>query len=384
MWSIGVQRELTQNLSMELSYVGNRGAWWMSNASLTDPNRVTPEILAANGLSLSNAEDRALLTSPISSAAAVARGFTPPYAGFPAGATVSQSLRPYPHFGGIFVLWAPLGRTWYDAMQLKVTKRYSYGLDFTAAYSWQKELTVGAETFDPAFAAAAPSINNIGDYMSNKVISGLSIPHRLVIGLNYTLPRLDINQALSWAIRDWTFGAFLTYAAGRPIHVPAANNNLAGMLSLCAPMNVFGGCNQGGGKASHANRVPGEPLFTTDNNGPIDPFAEFVLNPDAWEDPAPGQYGVSSAYYNDYRRRRSPSENLSLGRIFRIKEGMQLQIRIELMNAFNRTNVPNPSSDNALATQVSRNGVPQSGFGRINPYSAGGQRTGQLVARFSF
>jgi len=59
---------------------------------------------------------------------------------------------------------------------------------------------------------------------------------------------------------------------------------------------------------------------------------------------------------------------------------------MELMNAFNRVRIPNPSATNATAPQV-RNpttGNTQSGFGYINPLPAGGQRTGQLVARFNF
>ena len=151
MWSIGIQREITRNLVAEASYVGNRGAWWMSNGALTDPNRVTPGILAANGLSLDSADDRALLTSRISSPQVIDRGFTKPFSSFPDSQTLAQALRPFPQFGGIYVLWAPLGRTWYDSMQMKLTKRLSYGLDLTAAYTYQKEFTVGTESVDTAF-----------------------------------------------------------------------------------------------------------------------------------------------------------------------------------------------------------------------------------------
>ncbi len=38
-WSIGIQREITPNLSVDVSYVGNRGAWWNSNGAITDPNQ---------------------------------------------------------------------------------------------------------------------------------------------------------------------------------------------------------------------------------------------------------------------------------------------------------------------------------------------------------
>jgi hypothetical protein len=389
MWSIGIQREITPNLSAEISYVGNRGAWWMSNGSLTDPNRVTPAILAANGLSLDNADDRALLTSSISSAQVIARGFTKPFPSFPDSKTLAQALRPFPQFGPMYVLWAPLGNTWYDSLQIKVTKRYSHGLDFTAAYSYQKEYTIGAETFDPAFAPVQPAVNNLNDWQSNKTISGLSIPHRIVIAGNYTLPTLDVYKPLSWLIRDWTIGAVMTYSSGAPIRSPAANNNLANQLQLCAPMSVLGGCNTNaffdGAPASYANRVPGEPVFLQDLNAKFDPFNTFVLNPAAWADPAPGQFGTGPAYYSDYRYRRVPQENMSFGRMFRFREGMSAQVRIEFTNIFNRNRIPNPTADNALATQQKNpNGTTKSGFGYINPLTAGGQRSGQMVIRFNF
>jgi hypothetical protein len=390
MWSLGIQREITRNLSLDVSYVGNRGVWWNSNGALTDPNRVTPAILAAHNLSLSNSSHLALLTTPLSAVSAAdkaAYNLKDPYTGF--AGTVSQSLRPYPHFGGIFVLWAPLGNTWYDSLQMKLTKRFSQGLDFTAAYTYQKELTVGAETFDPAFAPVNPAINDLNDMRSNKTISGLSVPHRLVFAANYTTPSPNWSKPVDMILRNWQIGAVVTYQSATPIHVPFAQNNIAYQLSLCAPQSVFGGCNSSpyyNAQASHMNRVAGQPLFTTDLNSKFDPYKEFVLNPAAWSNPAPGTFGTTSAYLNDYRYRRQQNENLSLARIFRVREGMNLSIRMELMNAFNRVRIPNPSSDNALAPQV-RNpvtGNTQSGFGYINPFPAGGQRTGQFVARFMF
>ena len=220
MWSIGIQREITQDLVVEASYVGNRGVWW-SSSSMVDVNRITPEILAKNGLDINKQADRDLLTSRLNSAAAAARGFNiPPYAAFPMTSTVAQSLRPFPQFTGINTLWAPVGNTWYDSLQVKVTKRYSHGLDLTTAFSWQKELTAGAETEDPAFAFVTPSVNNVLDRKVNKYISGFSQPLRIVFAVNYTFPRLNVNSMLSWVLRDWTTGAVLQYASGRPTACP--------------------------------------------------------------------------------------------------------------------------------------------------------------------
>jgi hypothetical protein len=321
MWSLGIQRELTRNLSLDVSYVGNRGVWWNSNGALTDPNRVTPAILAQHNLSLTNPDHQRILTSPFSSISAADRAtykLTEPFAGFKD--TVSQSLRPYPHFGGIFVLWAPLGNTWYDSLQIKLTKRFSQGLDFTAAYSWQKEITVGAETFDPAFAAVGPPINDLNDMRSNKTLSGLSVPHRLVIAANYTIPRFEnMNQILSRVISNWQLGAVINYQSGAPIHVPFAQTspNLTNLLSLCAPQSVFGGCNSSAvspyGVSSHANRVDGQPLFTTDQLQ-LNPYTEFVLNPNAWANRL-GVFGTTSAYLNEYRYRRAQTKS-EFGRLF--------------------------------------------------------------------
>jgi hypothetical protein len=110
-----------------------------------------------------------------------------------------------------------------------------------------------------------------------------------------------------------------------------------------------------------------------------------VLNPAAWTDPGPGQWGTSAAYYNDYRYARRPDEQMSIGKVFRLTESKTLQIRAEFFNVFNRTYLNNPDSGNAAATPTLDRGVPVSGFGRISSGSTfNPPRNGQLVARFQW
>jgi len=45
-------------------------------------------------------------------------------------------------------MWGPLGSSWYDSIQTKLTERYSNGLDFTMAFTWQKELATGQNIND--------------------------------------------------------------------------------------------------------------------------------------------------------------------------------------------------------------------------------------------
>ena len=131
------------------------------------------------------------------------------------------------------------------------------------------------------------------------------------------------------------------------------------------------------------NRVPGVPLFLKDLNCHcIDPNKDLVLNPAAWADVPQGTWGVSAPYYDDYRYQRLANEQLSFGRMFRIREHVRFQIRAEFFNVFNRIVMPNPSATNPLQTPTfNKAGVPTAGFGRIDATSVSGQRNGQLVGR---
>jgi hypothetical protein len=374
-WSLGVQREIARDLLVEATYVGNRGAWWNA-AGLICTNCVTPQELTQVGLNLNNANDRTLLASPVSSSIASSRGFGLPYPGFPVGNTVAQALRPYPQYGAITNWhWVPDGDTWYESLQVKATKRFSHGLDFGSAFTWAKQLTSGVE--DDFGRGGGVLINDAFNRPNQKALSTFDQPFQFVFSGTYTTPRwsggnkFTGNKALSWVARDWQIGTLLRYSSGTPIPSPTSTNNLATYLF----------------QSTFFNRVPGVPLFTQDLNCHcFDPNKTFVLNPAAWANPAPGQWGTSAAYYSDFRYQRHPVENLSLGRVFRIKERANLQIRAEFTNAFNRTQPNNPTVTNPLATQT-RNAAGQTtaGFGYINVgtvFSA--PRQGQLIARFQF
>ncbi len=391
MWSVGIQRELTKDFSVEASYVGNRGAWWNATGTLTDPNRVTPAILAKHNLSVGNVADGELLISQfetVSDDVKAAHNLAAPYAGFKG--TVSQSLRPYPQFGTINVLWAPLGNTWYDSMQIKLTKRFSHGLDMQASYVWSKETTVGTESQDAAFQVT-PAIYDLNDLRVNKSLSFSSVPHRFVLTATYLTPAWSsVNKALSYTLKDWRIGAYLIYQSGLPIMAPMALNylNPAQTMSLCAPISVLGGCNTSpffSAPATYSERIEGEPLFTQDINSKYDPNKVFILNPNAWKTPAPATYGIGSGAWNDYRYRRAPTESLSLERVFRFREQISLNIRVEMSNVFNRTRIPMPSNQMLLPQVTDANGNATSGFGySSNWQNTAGQRTGQLVLRFNF
>ena len=64
-----------------------------------------------------------------------------PYPGFTG--SVSQALRPYPQYSDIRNLYEPIGWSTYNALQMRLQKRHSSGLNFLAAYTLSKSLVSG-------------------------------------------------------------------------------------------------------------------------------------------------------------------------------------------------------------------------------------------------
>ena len=56
-WNISLQREVTKDLVLEASYVGNRGAWLQSGGNLISYNAINPSVYQKLGLDITNADD---------------------------------------------------------------------------------------------------------------------------------------------------------------------------------------------------------------------------------------------------------------------------------------------------------------------------------------
>jgi hypothetical protein len=152
------------------------------------------------------------------------------------------------------------------------------------------------------------------------------------------------------------------------------------------------------------NRVAGQPLFLVDPNSKFDPTSQLVLNPAAWTEPAPGTFGASAAYFNDYRWQRQPLESMAFGRVFSVgkERGYQISVRAEFQNIFNRVFYSIPTgSGGTFVTAITghanslsgTSGLLSSGFGFVNWVNGGtynslgagpAPRSGQIVARFTF
>ncbi len=398
-WSIGVQREINRNFVVEASYVGNRGNWWPA-ALLSSFNDVSDALLAKYGFTVGNPADRALLIaqignlSPTQKATLAAHGVTTPYSSFPASQTVRQSLRPFPQYNtSINPTVAPLGKTWYDALQITLTKRYSHGLTFNGNYTFSKALDL----------MSSPDVFNRS---LGKNLSASDLPHQLRFSAEYQTPRVHKgipvigNPIVSYVLSGWGLGVYAQYQSAPILGRPAAGS--------AQPISDWLGRGPGGaqlkmgpdGKPMNPyavnwvdldGKVHPEPLDI--NCHCYDPTRTVVLNPAAWQAVPDGQWAADQSSIRYFRGVRQPRESANLSRNFRFKERYSLQVRIEMNNIFNRVLLPQPTAAlaNFAANPTSVGGQYTGGFGTFGNLptatgatAPGAARSGLFVARFQF
>jgi hypothetical protein len=393
-WSVGIQREITRNFVVEASYVANRAAWL--SGPLGFLSQISPQTYAHYGFfpypgtgpcasggavcastTYNNDQDRNLIAQPLSSGAVqsalAAHGFPNflPYSGFPLGNSLQSALYPYPQFGSVNPSGSPTGNSKYDSLQVKVTKRFSHGLQGSGAYTWSQGFNRATrqDFFNPASAAWA-----LQNYP----------PQVLTFNMIYTVPKASfLPRYVNAVSKDWQLGWYSRYQSGPYLTPPTSPT--ANFLT------------------SEDLRVPGQPLYTPgvdiNDHGSYNAYYSQVLNPKAWAPcPTNSVCPATAVLYKDFRGPRIPAENANIGRHFRVgKEGKyDFYLRGEFVNIFNRTLFATPTGfttnpQNLPAKGAGGGTIYTSGFGVFSnayltpntPYTNSG-RTGTVIARFQF
>jgi hypothetical protein len=282
---------------------------------------------------------------------------------------------------------APLGKTWYDSLQLNVTQRFSHGLSFNMNYNWSKNLD----------AISSPDVFNRS---WAKDLSGNDLPHQLRLTLQYQVPELRnsgmaffSNPVVSHIFSGWGLGAYLNYQSAGLINRPSSNNT--------TPISQFLGRGPGSaqlkidpatGKYMNPWSVDWVDLDGNRRTDPIDlncrcfdPTKNVVLNPLAWENIPNGQWGADQSTLRFFRGIRQPEESANFSRnfVFGPENRFTLNVRVEFTNIFNRMRLPGPSTGGNFAatpqkfTSGANTGLYSSGFGTMSVLGGlGGQRTG--------
>jgi len=317
-WSISFQRQLGQNMAVDIAYVGNHGTRLIdgrSSAGVYD--NMNPGSVLALGSVLTNGQ----FSNGIPNPAAIAGGFaSPPYPGFTG--TVAQSLRTWPQYRQINWRYFPNGNSHYNALQASFDRRMSQGLQLRVAYTYSRLMNNGSET---GLGAGGPPVQNPSDMSDLYTVSSDDVPHIFTFGWIYQLPfgksklvGRNASGVLDKLIGDWQISGTQTYQSGRPLSITMANNSLGGYL-----FNY----------TEYPNKVSGTKGLTGNFH---DPNKDTYLNSSAWADP--GQFAFGNAPREDASVRgfRYFNEDFSIFKDTHFGEGRYVRVQADAGNVLNR------------------------------------------------
>jgi hypothetical protein len=225
-WSVSFQRQLGQNMAIDLAYVGNHGTRLVDGRSSAG---VYDNMNAASVLSMvPNVSDltNGAFTNGQPNAIAQADGFlTPPYPTFTG--TIAQSQRMWPQYQQINWRFFPFGNSHYNAFQASFERRMSAGFQLKVAYTYSKLMNNGAET---GLGSGGPPVQNPSDMRNLYSVSSDDVPHIFSVGWVYQLPFGKGKPVLSNAsgflnkiIGNWQISGIQSYSSGRPLSITMPN-----------------------------------------------------------------------------------------------------------------------------------------------------------------
>jgi hypothetical protein len=345
-WSVTYQRQLTDNMMLDVSYIGNRGTRLNHhfNTLGVDANMNDPSVLSY-GVNV--------LQSNINSPTAQAAGIAPPYPGF--NGTVAQALRQYPQYQQIVWRGVPTGKSQYHALELVLERRFSRGLQARVGYTYSRLKNNGAES--------AQGDNGINDAVQNPAdplewaLSADDTPHVFLVGFTWEIPGTD-KMSTAWSkavLGGWNIAGVLRYESGRPFNI-VMNNNLGGLLF---------------NSQKRPNRNSGaDPVAA---HGNFDPATDSYFNPAAWSDPGPLQFGDAPRRDGDVRGFPTYSEDINIFKVFPLQNDMKIRFQTSIGNLFNRTLFCDPGNTNWSSGS----------FGSVNT-QCNQPRSVQFALRFDF
>jgi hypothetical protein len=218
------------------------------------------------------------------------------------------------------------GNSDYNALELSLRRRMSKDLTFNLGYTFSHGLADYADNL-----TNTPFPQNSYNYAAEMSNSDLDIRSRFIGNFLWQLPLgqgkrwlSDQGAATRW-LGDWQFNGIVTLQTGSPFSVTAANDGLLGFNH-----QVYADCT-------------GNPFAGATTNHNLYTTTGFIINPDAFAQPGPGEFGNCAPY--KFYGPGIQMYDLSLFKQFKFTERWQLQFRAEFFNAFNHPNFANPSAN---------------------------------------
>ena len=346
-WNFVVQRELPNNMALELGYEGNHQSHQLVLLN-TNP---CPNLGYVNNPSLSCDSRRVVLT-PFTNGAV----------------SVGNSLTETSSFG--------YGN--YAAATAKLEKRFSRGLQFLTAYTYGHTLANTGTPLSGATNFGSPDPTNLASAYSS---AAWDIRHNFTTSFNYELPfgrgkefGGSMNKIADLAVGGWQTNGILSLRTGQPFTI--AGTACQGNWGRCLPdVNSSGG---NPNDAPSGGRSPG-------TNG-----MWFNINAVqvAYQNAATGVYTGGNLGLQSNTGPPTRTLDFSLFKNFSITERIKMQFRGEATNIANTPQFSTPDAnlaDAKLAATATAPAINGNGnFGKVLGANVGTERHIQFQLRLSF
>ena len=274
-WNLFLERELVKDFLFRVGYVGNKGTHMGAADFFKSTRELNPAVYIPGASTPSN----------------------------------TQSRRPLQQFSSVTEI-SNGNNTRYNALQVVLEKRFSYGLSILSNYTWSK-------TIDD-FGWSNPFSRSF-----DRGIADDDVPHNFKFATVYQFPRARVAPAVGVLLNGWSATTNTQWRSGFPLTIRSGfDNSFTGVGRDHA--DFLGGNAQLSFDRSHSDMIAN--WFDT---------TKFVAN-------APGTFGNSGK--NILRGPRSFNSDVGILKNTRLTERFALQLRAEFFNIFNNVNFNNPGT----------------------------------------
>jgi hypothetical protein len=199
-WSMGIQRQLTGNLLLDLNYFGSKGTDLPTSRNINQPS--------------------------------------------PGPGTTAQvnARRPHPNWGNV-TYYEDDANASYQSLQMKLDKRLSHGVSFLLAYTYGKSIDNAPGPASGSAASSSPQ--NAYNLRGERGLSDFDVRHRLVWSPIWNLPFGSSGKTfIDKIIGGWELTGIVTLQSGRPL-TPYLSGNISNTLNNLDRPNVVGDPNSG-------------------------------------------------------------------------------------------------------------------------------------------
>lgn len=414
-WNLSLQRSLSNNLSLEVSYVGNHGVKLIGALDLNQPTLSTINVPGVGSVTTGPGWTPASLSACAAGATLKALKATcAPSGGLENAGRPFHANFPYLRFVDYF---GNLDTSSYNGLQATLTARNYHGLTMTTGYTYSHAL--GESSDQGTSGGLVIPANSYGNFRNELYTStAFDMYQRLTISGNYAIPgKKGFGQMLEgwavnsaaviqtgtpWGVNDTTTDfAGIGEANGRN---PQANEGMQwnflnsqggpGYPSDFEAIHNFSGVTPG------PTKVTGVPFFPGTGNTSA-PTVNASCNSAAGSNPLakaslavlgcyalgnsvliPLAYGSFGAMpRNPFRDQGFRNWDLSVSKSFKFKERLSAQLRVEFFNVLNHPNFVNPFGGPGLAGTSNDINPSRAGAGTRYGYVLNTPRRRQLEPR---